>query len=47
MALYQKARDFKSEKQRERVRARFRFQDRLVALGERYLGLDVPQRVLA
>ncbi len=47
MALYQKARDFKSEKRRERVRARFRFQDRLVALGERYLGLDVPQRVLA
>lgn len=47
LALYRKARDFKSEKRRERVRARFRFQDRLVALGEKYLGTDVPQRVLA
>jgi hypothetical protein len=47
MALYQKARDFKSEKRAERVRARFRFQDRLVALGEKHLGDDVPQRVLA
>ena len=47
IALYQKARDFHSEKRQERVRARFRFQDRLVALGEKYLGADVPQRVLA
>ena len=46
-ALYQKARDFRSEDRSRRVRARFRFQDRLVALGEKYIGEDVPQRVLA
>jgi transposase len=50
--LYQKARDFKSENRRKRALARFRFQDRLVALGEICLGVDpygqaVPQRVLA
>lgn len=47
LALYQKACDFSSEIRAKRVRARFQFQNRLVALGEKYIDEDVPQRVLA
>ena len=47
LALYQKARDFSSEIRTKRVRARFQFQNRLTAIGEKYIGEDVPRCVLA
>jgi transposase len=47
IALYQKARDFKSPKRSERLSARFAFQDALVALGEEFTQEQVPQRTLA
>jgi transposase len=46
-ALLEAARRFHSDDRRKRVRARERFQERLVALGEPYVGTDVPQRILA
>ena len=47
LGLYYRARDFSSEIRAKRVRARFQFQNRLTALGEKYISQDVPQRILA
>lgn len=41
------ARGFHSDDRRKRVRARERFQERLVALGKPHVGSDAPQRLLA
>ena len=46
-ALYDKAKKFQSENRRTRVKARARFQDCLVRLGEKYEKTDLPQRTLA
>lgn len=45
--LYKKAHDFHSDKPRERARARFRFQNRLEALGKLHADTDQPQHTLA
>lgn len=47
VALYRTARDFRSGRRKERIRARFRFQDALTALGEEHASQNVPQRTLA
>jgi hypothetical protein len=46
-AVLEAARRYHSDDRRKRVRARERFQERLVALGEPHVACDVPQRILA
>ena len=45
--VYKDAKTFHSEDRRKCVRARERFQQRLAALGQPYVNLDVVQRILA
>jgi transposase len=45
--VYKDAKRFRSEDRRQRIRARERFQERLLALAEPYFRTETPQRVLS
>ena len=47
VAVYREALAFRSDKHKERIRARERFQNRLIALAGPYLKMPLPQRLLA